>query len=198
MHLEGLEQIGLCRASAAARWSGTCGRRSPSGPSRTPRSPLASTGSWSGHRSGTCAASRRPPVPRPCSPSAPGPPGPASARCADRPCCHRRPESSSDTQPERERESSKAAERVKRGRDSLMYRSLIEAGAGRRTAHLTGPCQDRNISNGLEPAKTRQQGQELPQPAGPRWFYAYADLQALGSALSGRPGSGNVHIRKSW
>lgn len=30
-----------------------------------------------------------------------------------------------------------------------MHRSLIEAGAGRRTAHLTGPCQDRNISNGL-------------------------------------------------
>ena len=46
-------------------------------------------------------------------------------------------------------------------------------------------------------AGAHRQGQELPRPAGPRWFYAYADLQALGSALSGRPGSGNVHIRKS-
>lgn len=70
-----------------------------------------------------------------------------------------------------------------------MHRSLIEAGAGRRTAHLTGPSLDRNISNELG-----RQGHtgKARSCHGSRWFYAYADLQALGAALPGRPGSGNV------
>ncbi len=79
-------------------------------------------------------------------PSAPGPPGPASARCADRPCRHRRP----NRVPTRNRKGKAARRRKGQNAGGQSHASiLIEAGAGRRTAHLTGPSLDRNISNEL-------------------------------------------------